>query len=147
MAEEMLPLIVHLPCYPEMPDRELRRLAREVRGLGAQVRNAALAVPPTAVDRFRTDERRRDFVDRNLNEIAHALHADRFAAPERLAVFGADRPAPIRRLIAHSVDKRRRLGRPAGDKLARVTFDRRSLAFPLLADVDHERRRASIDRK
>ncbi len=31
MAEEMLPQIVHLPCYPEMPDRELRRLAREVR--------------------------------------------------------------------------------------------------------------------
>jgi dTDP-4-amino-4,6-dideoxygalactose transaminase len=29
-AEEMLPQIVHLPCYPEMPDRELRRMAREV---------------------------------------------------------------------------------------------------------------------
>jgi dTDP-4-amino-4,6-dideoxygalactose transaminase len=31
MCEELLPLIVHLPCYPEMPDHELRRLAREVR--------------------------------------------------------------------------------------------------------------------
>jgi hypothetical protein len=30
-AEEMLPQIVHLPCYPEIPDRELRRMAREVR--------------------------------------------------------------------------------------------------------------------
>jgi hypothetical protein len=30
MAEEMLPLIVHLPCYAEMPDHELRRLAAEV---------------------------------------------------------------------------------------------------------------------
>jgi len=30
MAEEMLPLIVHLPCYPEMPRHELRRLARKV---------------------------------------------------------------------------------------------------------------------
>jgi hypothetical protein len=31
MAEEMLPLIVHLPCYPEMPRHELRRLAHKVR--------------------------------------------------------------------------------------------------------------------
>ncbi len=31
-AEEMLPQIVHLPCYPEMPDRELRRMADAVRG-------------------------------------------------------------------------------------------------------------------
>ena len=31
-AEEMLPHIVHLPCYAEMPDRELRRLADAVRG-------------------------------------------------------------------------------------------------------------------
>jgi perosamine synthetase len=31
MAEELLPHIVHLPCYAEMPDHELRRLAREVR--------------------------------------------------------------------------------------------------------------------
>jgi dTDP-4-amino-4,6-dideoxygalactose transaminase len=31
MAEAMLPLIVHLPCYGEMPDFELRHLADEVR--------------------------------------------------------------------------------------------------------------------
>jgi perosamine synthetase len=31
MAEAMLPLIVHLPCYGEMPDSELRHLADEVR--------------------------------------------------------------------------------------------------------------------
>ncbi len=31
-CEELLPQIVHLPCYPEMPDRELRRMADEVRG-------------------------------------------------------------------------------------------------------------------
>jgi perosamine synthetase len=30
-AEWLLPRIVHLPCYPEMPDHELRRLADEVR--------------------------------------------------------------------------------------------------------------------
>jgi dTDP-4-amino-4,6-dideoxygalactose transaminase len=31
MSEAMLPLIVHLPCYGEMPDSELRHLADEVR--------------------------------------------------------------------------------------------------------------------
>jgi perosamine synthetase len=30
-CEEMLPQIVHLPAYPEIPDRELRRLAQAVR--------------------------------------------------------------------------------------------------------------------
>jgi dTDP-4-amino-4,6-dideoxygalactose transaminase len=30
LSEEMLPRIVHLPCYAEIPDHELRRLAREV---------------------------------------------------------------------------------------------------------------------
>ncbi|MCC7085807.1 MAG: DegT/DnrJ/EryC1/StrS family aminotransferase [Pirellulales bacterium] len=30
-AEWVVPRIVHLPCYPEMPDHELRRLADEVR--------------------------------------------------------------------------------------------------------------------
>jgi dTDP-4-amino-4,6-dideoxygalactose transaminase len=30
-AEWLLPRIVHLPCYPEMPDHELRHLADEVR--------------------------------------------------------------------------------------------------------------------
>lgn len=30
-SEWLLPRIVHLPCYPEMPDHELRRLADEVR--------------------------------------------------------------------------------------------------------------------
>ena len=36
MAEEMLPHIVHLPCYAEIPDHELRRLAREVRLAASQ---------------------------------------------------------------------------------------------------------------
>ena len=31
MAEAMLPLIVHLPCYGEMPESELRHVAEEVR--------------------------------------------------------------------------------------------------------------------
>ncbi len=43
LAEEMLPQIVHLPCYAEMPDRELRRLAREVR---ASVRPQPIVAAP-----------------------------------------------------------------------------------------------------
>jgi dTDP-4-amino-4,6-dideoxygalactose transaminase len=31
VSDDLLPHIVHLPCYAEMPDHELRRLAREVR--------------------------------------------------------------------------------------------------------------------
>ncbi len=39
-AEEMLPHLVHLPCYAEMPDRELRRMADAVRGATRQTAEA-----------------------------------------------------------------------------------------------------------
>lgn len=48
MAEAMLPLIVHLPCYREMPDSELRHLADEVH---ACARPRALRSPQTYVAR------------------------------------------------------------------------------------------------
>jgi dTDP-4-amino-4,6-dideoxygalactose transaminase len=46
MAEEMLPLIVHLPCYAEMPRHELRRLAHKVR-LAARTLPRAASHPAT----------------------------------------------------------------------------------------------------
>jgi dTDP-4-amino-4,6-dideoxygalactose transaminase len=47
MADELLPHMVHLPCYAEMPDHELRRLAREVR-IGASLQNAERIPSPKA---------------------------------------------------------------------------------------------------
>jgi dTDP-4-amino-4,6-dideoxygalactose transaminase len=41
-AQWLLPRIVHLPCYPEMPDHELRRLADEVR---AEMRKQPALIP------------------------------------------------------------------------------------------------------
>jgi perosamine synthetase len=49
-CEEMLPQIVHLPCYPEIPDRELQRLAHAVR---ASIMRRPVDAP-TRVTRTRT---------------------------------------------------------------------------------------------
>lgn len=43
-AAGMLPQIVHLPCYPEIPDHELRRMAEEVRS-SLQPKRMELAIP------------------------------------------------------------------------------------------------------
>jgi hypothetical protein len=45
----MLPLVVNLPCYPEMPDSELRHLAEEVR---ACVRPASRAIRQPTIARL-----------------------------------------------------------------------------------------------
>ena len=49
-AEEMLPHIVHLPCYAEMPDRELRRLADAVRGTVRTAEAPSLAASGALAD-------------------------------------------------------------------------------------------------
>lgn len=54
-AEEMLPHIVHLPCYAEMPDRELRRLADAARGT---VRQNAMEVSALATGGVLAESRR-----------------------------------------------------------------------------------------
>src|SRR5262249_2258708 len=73
---------------------------------------------------------------RESHEIAHRVHADWFATPERFAVIGADRPAPVSCLIANAVDGRWRFCRPAGDELAGITFDGGAFAVPIGTDVD-----------
>ncbi len=137
MAEAMLPLMVHVPCYPEMPDSELRHLAVQVRS-GSHP--APHAIPRPQMHPVRAQNQ--VFVlGRFLNKIAQGCHADRLAAPERLAILGANGPPPIRRLIAHAVDECGRLARPACNKLAGITFHSGTFAFPIVANIKHERRR------
>jgi hypothetical protein len=58
------------------------------------------------------------------HQIAHARQSDRLAAGKRLAVGGADRPAPKRGLIAQLVQERGRIGGPAADELTAIAPNR-----------------------
>lgn len=75
-----------------------------------------------------------------LHKSCHGFHADRFAAGEWFAVAAADGLAEVRRLVAQAVEKSRGFCWSARDELAFVATNRRELGFPLVGDVEHERR-------
>src|SRR5262245_9209595 len=75
-----------------------------------------------------------------LDQVAQPAQADLLAANERLAVAGADGPAPVTGPVAQVVQEGRRGGRPAGDELRAVAGHGTHLAVDVRGDVQHERR-------
>src|SRR5438105_9261085 len=63
------------------------------------------------------------------DKVAEAPQPDFLASDERLAVLGADRPAPVTRTIAQVIQDRGRRGGPAFDELGTVAGDGLHLVF------------------
>ena len=75
-----------------------------------------------------------------LNQIAHARNAYWLVTRKGFAIGSADRPTPKRGLIAEPIQKRGRIGGPAGDELAAIALDGGELCGPVPADVQYEGR-------